>query len=165
MGVSGTYAVATGSSNTNVFSTGVVDIQLSEYTLNKNNEEVPYENQYTNVIPNQEISLIEKIQNDAANCYVRAKIILVNDAGQNLDLTIIGMPEDWKKIGEYYYYEPALNTGDEITIFEKIKFPQDILYSIFDKKIYKEEHKEQSAKDDNNIKHTQILAEKQNIEK
>lgn len=124
MGVSGTYAVGNGSSGGNAFSTGAVDIKLDEYTLNENNEEIPYTGQYENVIPGQKLDLIQKIKNLAADCYVRAKITLMIDDGQNLPLQMNGMPAYWKKVGEYYYYTQALNNGEQIKIFDQIVLPE-----------------------------------------
>lgn len=126
MMISGTYAVGSGSSENNVFSTGSVDIEIKQYTLNENSEEMSYENQYTNLMPDQEIDLIEKIKNKAANCYVRAKINLLDGDDHNLELDIKGMPEEWQKIGEYYYYKTAIHTGNEITLFKKIKIPHSL---------------------------------------
>lgn len=134
MMISGTYAVGSGVSENNVFSTGSVDIEIKQYTLNESSEEISYENQYTNLMPDQEIDFIEKIKNKAANCYVRAKINLVDGDGHNLELHIEEMPEEWQKIGEYYYYKTAVHTGNEITIFKKIKIP-DSLQSMSNKVI------------------------------
>ena len=126
MGVSGTYALVGENSGNSAFSTGAVDIELNEYTVNDKNEEVAYKGQYKNVTPNQELNLKQRITNKAANCYVRAKVTLKDASSKDVQLNLGGMPKGWEKIGEYYYYTSDLNTAEQVDIFEKITLPKDL---------------------------------------
>ncbi len=136
MGVSGTYAFMGENIGNNAFYTGLVDIELNEYILNENNEEILYTGQYNeqfeNVTPNQDITLIERVSNVAEDCYLRAKMTLIDSNNKEYKLDIQGMPKEWEKIGEYYYYKPTLKKKEEVNVFEQLKMPPDIEEQIQD---------------------------------
>ena len=120
MGVSGIYALADGGSNESSLSAGNIDIKIMEYTLNSDNEEIMYNEQNQIVEYGQIISLIEKVRNLGAECYIRVNITM---EGANVTECIQGFSEDWQKIGPYYYYKKKVNTNDEIKIFDTVKIP------------------------------------------
>ena len=123
MCVSGIYALKIDEEKVGSITTGVVDISLDEYTLNAQKEEVPYKQESEIVMPGQEKELIAKVKNIGIDCYVRAKIEVLNS---DIDTSkfIQGISSDWKKQGDYYYYVPILKANSDIKIFDKIKIPE-----------------------------------------
>lgn len=126
MGVSGVYALDTGTSSQSDVSVGNIDIKITEYTLNSTNEEVAYNKQTMEVNPGQEISLIEKVKNLCVECYVRASIAIEGINVTDITQCIKGISSDWQKIGDYYYYKNELATNDEVKIFDTVKIPEDL---------------------------------------
>lgn len=57
----------------NELETGVIDIDLKEYRLDKNGKEVAWEDQI-DLVPGATISKIPKITNKSMDCFVRAKV-------------------------------------------------------------------------------------------
>lgn len=123
MGISGIYALAESGANQDNISAGNVDIKITEYTLNENNEEVIHSEQNKIVELGQNVSLIEKVKNLGEECYVRAKITI---EGTDDVECVQGISGNWKKIDSYYYYEKKVNIGDEIKIFDTVKIPENM---------------------------------------
>ena len=126
MSISGIYAL-TGTSNTGKsFSTSAVNIEIKEFMLNNENEEVEFaSNKPIQVMPGEEVPLIAKINNLGASCYVRVKAILQMN-NEDISSNIQGISDEWKKQGEYYYYNTELNSNSIAEIFKSIKIPDHI---------------------------------------
>ncbi len=111
---------------------GIVEKELREDTL------IDYENPKT-VFPGDLISKIPNIVNLASPCWVRARILTENDRDDLEGITedmIQGIPEEWKKYGEYYYLTKPLGHGESSVLFSRIHIPET----------WTEEHAEQGLK-------------------
>lgn len=108
---------------TNLFETGIVDIELDEYQKIGDVEE-PWSD-IEDVVPNQEISKIPRIENDGVDCYIRAKITFRN-TDQVDDSCLFGMSDKWVKADDgYYYYTEIVPNGTSIDLFEGLIIPED----------------------------------------
>ncbi len=108
------------------FSMGSVNVELKEFTINSNNEKIPYNETNTKVMPGEEISLIPEIYNVGDDCYVRVKIVVqYNGAERELDYSNI-ISEDWKLYGNYYYYNSIFQKGGVLKLFDSLKVPSDL---------------------------------------
>lgn len=110
----------------NHISTGIVDIDLQEYQEGENGREV-YED-YKVIFPGDHISKIPVITNEGEPCWIRVKLAYGNTS-QSLegfsDKNITGISEDWKKIGEYYYYKNILGKEESVDIFTGVSIPAE----------------------------------------
>ena len=110
----------------NHIETGDVDISLAEYSL-KDGEEVPYQDPKV-VLPGETISKIPKIQNRAAAAWVRASVN-VRPKGEEPspldldDVQVTGIPEEWVKRGDYYYYTRPIKAKESVTLFREVLIP------------------------------------------
>ena len=126
MSISGIYAISSEQTNEEAFSTSIVNIELEEFTLNNEKEEIEYNNQYQYVMPGQEIPLIERVHNLGMECYIRIKVTLVDYFGTDISNGVEVNSDEWKKYGDYYYHESTVGTDDSIGIFNSIKIPEDL---------------------------------------
>ena len=111
------------SSVVNHVSTGIVDIELSEYQI-KDGKEVKWQDNPL-VLPGTNVSKIPRIHNYGNDCYVRAKVSF-RDIVVNLEKNIYGMGNDWvKKNDGYYYYTKILRTEENVDLFRGILIPPD----------------------------------------
>lgn len=124
-GISGTYGYFSDIVTvTNHIATGDVNISLKEYEVKQGIETL-----YTNpkvVLPGDVISKIPRITNHAEPCWIRARITFENDRKELESLTdesILGIPGQWIKRGDYYYYTKVLNHGETATLFQGIEIP------------------------------------------
>ena len=126
MSVSGIYALTTDEITKKLFSTGIVKIQLKEFTLNSENEEVQYDKDKENVVNGERISLIPKTYILGDDCYIRFKVSM---ATSNVIIDnsnyIEGISNKWKKVGNYYYYDSVAETGKNINLFNTLIIPND----------------------------------------
>ncbi len=116
-------------------STGIVDIDLTEYQEGNNGREA-YED-FKVVLPGDLISKIPTVTNKGEPCWLRAKIAYGNTSDTLdgfSDDNISGITEDWVKIGEYYYYKNILDKGETVDIFTGVTIPST----------WTEEHADQS---------------------
>lgn len=109
---------------TNTLETGTVEIDLAQWMMEKNRE-VPWENSQE-ILPGDEISLIPRITNLGADCYVRVWVSFdmekkVEDPIGYEDLTGIG--EDWLRIGNCFYYKKILKTNQHTDLFGGYRIP------------------------------------------
>lgn len=139
LGITGTSIYAsTEVSVENEFTTGVVDIDLNEYTI-ENGREVEWTDNVKNILPGQDICKIPRISNQGNDCYVRARIEFV-DTPLRFD-SLYGMTDEWilGKDG-YCYYRRILGSGDTVDLFKGIKVPidlkEDTAESLFQIRIY-----------------------------
>lgn len=133
MSTSGIYAL-TNQETDGTLSTGIVDISIDNYTLNENNEEIPYSETTSVVYPGDKISLIPKINNLGESCFVRVKINYIDTSTNFLDYTT-GFSNSLTKYGDYYYYTDVLDNASNIKIFDAIKIPDDITTTDNERKI------------------------------
>lgn len=119
---------------TNNLSLDTVDISLSEYSI-ENGEEVPYSNDYTDLMPGTVVSKIPRITNLGADCYTRAKIEIeyISAQGEELEskaLTIddiegIDLTKWTLKEDGYYYLNDILETSEKEDLFKSVTVPDD----------------------------------------
>lgn len=108
----------------NEFTTGIVDIELNEYTIEAG-KEVAWENNVKDILPGQDICKIPRISNHGNDCYVRADIHFI-DTPLTADV-LYGMPEDWILAADgYYYYTPILRSGEYIDLFKGLTVPENL---------------------------------------
>jgi hypothetical protein len=125
LGASGVYA-----SNNPVVShvdTGVVNIEISEYTLNGEGEEVPWVDN-VGVLPGTPVSKIPYFTATGNDCYIRAKIEVDGvheDATPLTDESFNGISDKWIKAGDYYYYKYPLLTNESVDFFHSFTIPTD----------------------------------------
>ena len=127
MCVSGIYAFTFKTTTTveNDLRTGGVNIKLNEYILNENNEEIEFTDPEKTVMPGETVYLIPRISNLGASCYLRVKLgYNSNDQLTTLSDESIGdMGENWKKVGEYWYYQNPVEKDEKIDIFKYVSIP------------------------------------------
>lgn len=112
---------------TNHLTTSVLDIELEQYTL-QNGKEVPYQDTEELVMPGMKLSRIQKIQNEAIDCYIRADVQIdsLNQVDRPLsEDDLSGFSKYWRKIDGYYYYTEILKSKEEITFFDFITIPEE----------------------------------------
>lgn len=128
LGISGSSIYAfTEVSVVNNFSTGIVDIELDEYTI-EDGKEKKWENNIKDVLPGDDIYKIPRISNHGNDCYVRAYVYFVDTP---LDVTCLkGMSDNWILAEDgYFYYKEILETGKSVDLFQGIKIPVDLTES------------------------------------
>ena len=128
LGISGSSIYAfTEVSLVNNFSTGIVDIELDEYTI-EDGKEKKWENNIKDVLPGDDIYKIPRISNHGNDCYVRAYVHFVDTP---LDVTCLkGMSDNWILAEDgYFYYKEILETGKSVDLFQGIKIPVDLTES------------------------------------
>lgn len=128
LGISGSSIYAfTEVSVVNNFSTGIVDIELDEYTI-EDGKEKKWENIIKDVLPGDDIYKIPRISNHGNDCYVRAYVHFVDTP---LDVTCLkGMSDNWILAEDgYFYYKEILETGKSVDLFQGIKIPVDLTES------------------------------------
>ena len=122
MMITGVYALTIQSTSTAI-NTGIVDIELKNYKLNSANSEVEYEE--TEILsPGSTVSYIPKIYNWGEDCYLRIKIDYIN-SNINFEDYVVGFSNKFTKIGDYYYYDGVLNSGEVIKLFDEITIPNN----------------------------------------
>lgn len=129
MFISGIYAFTNLSilSVKNEINTGAVKIELEEYSMDSGKETLFEETNYAGVMPGQIISLIPRISNVGAPCYIRAKV-LYSDEGSGLVTVnnLNGVSSDWVNKEGYWYYKPIAKSGEKIDIFKTFTIPTDL---------------------------------------
>lgn len=119
----------------NHISTGIVDIDLTEYQEGENGREA-YED-YKVIFPGDHISKIPTVTNKGDPCWIRVKLAYGNTSETQegfSDENITGISEDWKKIGGYYYYKNILGKDETVDVFTGVSVPSE----------WTEEHADQS---------------------
>ena len=102
MTISGIYAISSNIifTSENMFSTDSINIDLIEYMKTNDNSENLYDNKKRIVFPGNNVSLIPKVINLGANCYIRAKVTFEADKDilNNESNYIFDISSKWKKI-------------------------------------------------------------------
>lgn len=116
---------------TNVIESGDINIEIHEYELDENGEEIEYINNKT-VMPGQIVSKIVRVENIAESAWIRMKAEYYIAGGlewlsdENIvfaDETTPGNEGHWVKHGEYFYYTVPVPTEDFITFMTQLKVP------------------------------------------
>lgn len=110
----------------NGITTGDISITLEEFELDDNGNLIPYADGKS-ILPNQKVSKIIKITNEAEPAWIRAKAEVINDMGiqEAGDQMLDGISELWVKQGDYYYYTEPVGSGEAIEFFKEIDVPWD----------------------------------------
>ncbi len=109
---------------TSHISTGDVNIAIREYQQTGKKESA-YVNPKT-VMPGDVISKIPRIYNYAQPCWVRAKIIFSAEESEEemtAPVSVGGMPSEWVKRGDYYYYTKVLGKKESVELFRSLYIP------------------------------------------
>lgn len=126
LGLTGTYGYFSDTMKvTNVISLGDVNIGLKEYEK-KGTVRTVYKGA-RRVLPGETVSKIPEITNYAKPCWVRARIFYQNDRKDTEgfgDGMLLGIPENWIRRGEYYYYTKVLKRNEKIHLFENLRIPE-----------------------------------------
>ena len=103
--------------------TGDVNIGIREYMV-RGGKETAYA-EPASVMPGDVISKIPRIICFADPCWVRARITF-RKSGEGKDYPVIGgIPDGWKKAGDYYYYQKPLEKGEYVDLFRTVKVPAE----------------------------------------
>lgn len=125
VGIGGIYAGR--QKAVNKIDTGVVNIEIDEYTLDENNNRVPWKNN-VEVLPGTVVNKIPCFTSKGNDCYVRAVINVKEDVNTNHPITMddfYGISDDWIKIGSYFYYKKILKTDETVDFFHSFKVPAE----------------------------------------
>lgn len=115
----------------NHFSTGIVDISLDEFRMDINGKEIEWSDMKA-VLPGEKISKIPRIRNLGKDCYVRARVNLLDAPVDAKD--IYGMSENWIVSNDgYYYYTKVLETNETVDLFEGFQIPEDLNEELMEK--------------------------------
>ena len=109
---------------TNSVTLGDVSISLSEYELDEDGKEVPYQND-NQVLPGQTVDKIVRITNNANASWIRVKAEYTSEEGldslSDEELTLAD--GDWEKIGDYYYYKKPVAKDESVDFLKCVKIP------------------------------------------
>jgi hypothetical protein len=123
MGANGVYA---GSQDAvSHVDTGVVNIVISEYTLDSNGETVPWIDGIP-VSPGTTVSKIPYFTATGNDCYIRAKVEVDGIKDEATPITnrdLYGISDKWINVGEYYYYKTPLKTNESVDFFHGFTVP------------------------------------------
>lgn len=116
--------------------TGDISIHLQDYEIGKNGREKIYEDKKM-ILPGQTISKITRITNEGNSAWVRIKPEWQGDEALGLSLDMIGgISNDWKQIGDYFYYTKPLKVGESVDFGKIISFPPEWTEAVSDKSFY-----------------------------
>lgn len=110
---------------TNTLETGTVEIDLAQWMI-EGGKEVPWENRQE-ILPGREISLIPRIKNLGEDCYVRVWVSFVMKKEVEDPIScedLLGLGEDWIRIGDCFYYKNILRNNQYTDLFEGYKIPE-----------------------------------------
>ena len=119
---------------TNTVGSGDINIDIHEYELDADGNEVDYENNKT-VMPGQIVSKIVRVENLAASAWIRMKAEYAVTGGlewlsdENIvlaDETTPGNAGHWIKHGDYFYYTVPVPTDGVITFMTQLKVPTSL---------------------------------------
>lgn len=116
--------------------TGDISIHLQDFEIGKNGRERIYADKKL-ILPGQTISKITRITNEGNAAWIRIKPEWRGDEALNLSLDMIGgISNDWKQIGNYFYYTKPLEVGESIDFGKTISFPPEWTEAVSDKSFY-----------------------------
>lgn len=116
----------------NTITTGNLDIVINEYQT-VNNQEIPYTDPTTPVMPGDSVSKIVRIENTGSgSAYIRAKIDISFDGDEqqelSTDLVQLNIGDDWTLADDgYYYYRNIVEPSEETSnLFTTVYFDNDM---------------------------------------
>lgn len=130
LGISGIWAQQTKSaklSRVNTYSTGNVSVQIAEFMLDEDGNEVEYQEPDL-VMPGNQISKIVRVTNKAVDCYVRVQtdVSMENEVPDPVTQDdFYGVSDDWVRKGNTYYYTKVLPHGESVDLIEGITIPTE----------------------------------------
>lgn len=102
---------------------GEVDVVLKQYEKGEDGEILmPQEDRI--VLPGEEVSQIPRITNKSEPCFVRVFLSFGEEETRLAETDLLGMSEEWRKIGEYYYLIEPLQTNQCVDVFQGVKVPE-----------------------------------------
>lgn len=109
---------------TNNVTLGDVSISLSEYELDEDGKEVPYQND-KQVLPGQTVDKIVRITNNANASWIRVKVEYTSEEGLDSlsDDELILADGDWEKSGDYYYYKKPVAKDESVDFLKRVQIP------------------------------------------
>lgn len=109
---------------TNNVTLGDVSISLSEYELDEDGKEVPYQND-KQVLPGQTVDKIVRITNNANASWIRVKVEYTSEEGLDslTDDELTLADGDWEKIGDYYYYKKPVAKDESVDFLKRVQIP------------------------------------------
>lgn len=122
-----TEVSASETSAVNKFDTGVVNIEISEFTLDEKGKEVPWVDGIE-VMPGMRVSKIPYFTATGNDCYIRVTLTIEEGFDVNHPITIddlYGISDNWIRIGEYFYYKYPLKTNESIDFFHGFEIPRE----------------------------------------
>lgn len=118
----------------NVITSGKVDIDLIETTINEDGTESPFED-LIGIMPGTTVSKVVKVTNTGdASAYIRIavdkEILLASSVDEDVDLDLISInynigsdADEWTFKEGYYYYNSPLDAGDTTKpLFTEVTF-------------------------------------------
>ena len=109
----------------NEINTGIVNIEIEEYQLNEQNEEILWKNN-KDVLPGMTVSWIPYIKSTGNDCYVRVKIDVEQAVDTEQPITLNNFNDisnDWVLVDDYYYYKHPLKTNEKTDFFHSFTVP------------------------------------------
>lgn len=104
--------------------TDEVKIHMETFTKKDGKERVWKEDK--NVLPGDCLSRIPRIYNDGTDCYIRVSLETESEKGTSHTLSwenLKGISNQWKQIGDYYYYQKMVPSGEYVEFFHEIQIP------------------------------------------
>lgn len=104
--------------------TGDVSISLNEYEAENDGSMLPYADGKV-ILPNQRISKIIAITNEAKPAWIRAKVQFMSYSGiEGLEDSLLGgISDTWVYQGGYYYYTEPVGSGETVNFFKEVAIP------------------------------------------
>ncbi len=97
---------------------GICDIELQEYELSEDGEEIPYDDPKDRLLPFDAVSKRVYVVNHGSPVTVRVKLS-EEDAPEGFLEGLEGMPEGWVlKDDGWFYYERKLDTGERVPVMD-----------------------------------------------
>ena len=110
----------------NNVSMGDINIELEEYTLDENGNEIPFPDIAT-VIPGDDLAKIVRIHNVAQDAWIRIKLDFASDdglTGVDESMVLFTNPDEWKKVGDYYYALKPIMHDTTVEFMKGLHIPE-----------------------------------------
>lgn len=110
----------------NTIETGDISISLEEFELDERGNPVPYADG-KRILPNERLSKLVRITNEAEPAWIRAKAEFIADTGMEgaEEPVLGGISDSWVQRGGYYYYTEPVETGESVSFFEEVIIPAE----------------------------------------
>lgn len=110
----------------NRIAVGDVSISIQEFERDETGNLIPYKDGKT-VLPNERLSKIVRIINEAEPAWIRARAEFIAGNGiEDADDSMLGgISDSWIRRGEYYYYTKPVETDETISFFKEVLIPEN----------------------------------------